>query len=113
MIIWFLLPRNYRLLFAVALSQDFFKVTETTSSADQESLKEEQKYNTHIHKHRHTYTILRRVVTQAMTFILKHHVCAVDVEQLVRVHRHKDAPDVGLCDRARGKRRRQTVEGGI
>lgn len=53
-------------------------------------------------KHTHTQTqILRGVITQSMTFIKEHHVCPVNVEQLVWIHRHKDAAYVGLSGRQR------------
>lgn len=50
----------------------------------------------------HTHSqVLRRVVTQATAAVLKHHVCAINVEQLVGIHRHEDAAYVGLCKRKR------------
>lgn len=54
----------------------------------------------HTHKHRDSQ-VLRRVVAQAATSILKHHVCAIHVEQLVGIHGHKDAAYVGLCGKKR------------
>lgn len=51
-------------------------------------------------KHTRTQTqILRGIITQSMTFIKEHHVCPVNVEQLVWIHRHKDAAYVGLSGR--------------
>lgn len=52
------------------------------------------------HKHTHS-RVLRRVVTQAAARILEHHVCTINVEQFVGIHRQKDAAYVGLCGRKR------------
>lgn len=55
---------------------------------------------THLHRHTNTQSWgLRRVVTQAAAFVLKHRVCAVNVQQLVGIDGHQDAADVGLCGR--------------
>lgn len=50
--------------------------------------------------------VLRRVVTQSAAFVLKHHVCAINVEQLVGIHRYQDAAYVGLF----GRRERERSE---